>query len=109
VMLLFGNLVLFPSCKVENPTTGILVIRVMDTNGELVVGEQVFLATSHENLKNGIYYATAWTDLDGEVLFMDLNPIYYWYDTEHWEDYGATQVYAGIEHYVILWVNTPQP
>jgi hypothetical protein len=40
---------------------------------------------------------------------MELSPTMYWYDTADWEDFGAAQVYAGIEHFVILWVNTPQP
>jgi hypothetical protein len=40
---------------------------------------------------------------------MELSPTVYWYDTADWEDFGAAQVYAGIEHFVILWVNTPQP
>ena len=108
-VIVFGGLTLMPSCKVEEPTSGILVITVMDSYGNLVTGEQVYIATSYQNLQTGHYYARGWTDELGEVLFMDLPPVYFWYDTEHWEDYGATQVYVGFEHYVILWVNTPQP
>ncbi|MFH1297888.1 MAG: hypothetical protein ABIJ04_11570 [Bacteroidota bacterium] len=108
-ILLFASIVMLPSCSSEEATVGILVIKVMDTNGNVVVGEQVYLATSYQNLQTGNYIGNKWTDQNGEVLFMDLTPIYYWYDTEHWEDYGAVQVYAGIEHFVILWVNTPQP
>ena len=109
-VLLFSSMVIIPSCSTyEDPTTGILTITVMTTTGEVVVGEEVFLATSYQNLQAGIYVARGWTDIDGQIWFADLLPMVYWYDTVDWEDYGASQVYAGIEHYVILWVNTPQP
>lgn len=107
--LIIASGVMLPSCSTEDATDGLLVVRVMDTNGGLIVGEQVFLATSYENLKAKNYIGNKWTDNEGEVLFPGLVPAYYWYDTEHWEDYGAVQVYAGIEHFVTLWVNTPQP
>jgi hypothetical protein len=106
-ILVTAGLLITPSCTTEDPTTGILVITVMNEFGELIVGEEVFLATSYQNLKNKIYVVSAWTDDTGEAFFANLAPGYYWYDTANWEDYGATQVYAGIEHYVILWVNTP--
>lgn len=108
-LLFFASIVMLPSCSTDEATVGILVIKVMDTNGDVIVGEQVYLATSYQNLKAGNYIGNLWTDQDGEVLFMDLPPAFFWYDTENWEDYGAVQVYAGIEHFVILWVNTPQP
>ncbi|TSA25733.1 MAG: carboxypeptidase regulatory-like domain-containing protein [Bacteroidetes bacterium] len=107
--LLFASIVLFPSCSTKEATTGLLIIKVMDSNGEVVVGEQVYLATSYQNLQSGTYIGNKWTDQNGNVLFTDLVPGVYWYDTEHWEDYGAVQVYAGFDHMVILWVNTPQP
>lgn len=107
--LFFASIVMLPSCSSEEATVGILVIRVMDTDGNLIVGEQVYLATSHQNMKSGNYISNQWTDEDGEVLFMSLPPFYYWYDTENWEDYGAVQTYAGIEQFVTLWVNTPKP
>lgn len=108
-ILFFASIVILPSCSSDEATVGILVITVMDMDGNLIEGEQVYLATSHENLKEGIYISNQWTGPLGSVLFMDLPPIVYWYDTEHWEDYGAVQVYAGIEQFVTLWVNTPQP
>ncbi len=107
--LFFVSIVMLPSCSSEEATVGILVIKVMDTDGNIVIGEQVYIATSYQNLKAGNYVSNQWTDQDGTVLFMDLTPVVYWYDTEHWEDYGAVQVYAGIEQFVTLWVNTPQP
>lgn len=108
-LFLMTVIVFMPSCSTEEPTAGILVIKVMDSNGDIIVNEQVMLAASFQDLQEGNYLGNAWTDLNGEVLFMDLAPRFYWYDTENWEDYGAAQVYAGIEHFVILWVNTPQP
>lgn len=106
---LLGFFAFLPSCSTEQPTHGILVVTVMDANGNVLPYEQVFLASSYQNLRNEEYLMTGWTDEKGEVLFMNLLPAFYWYDTQHWEDYGAAQVWAGIEHYVILWVNTPQP
>ncbi|MBE0646682.1 MAG: hypothetical protein IH596_02740 [Bacteroidales bacterium] len=108
-LLLLGSLVILPSCSSEDATVGILVIQVMTSDGNVLVGEPVYLATSYQNLQSKNYVASGWTDQYGEVLFMDLTPLEYWYDTEHWEDYGAVQTYAGIEQFVTLWVNTPQP
>jgi hypothetical protein len=109
-VLFISGLAMIPACSTdEDPTTGILNITVMDSFGNVVVDEQVFLATSLVNLQSGNYYATGWTNLNGSVTFMELPPTVYWYDTADWEDFGAAQVYAGIEHFVILWVNTPQP
>ena len=41
-LLLFGGVVFFPSCDEEQPTTGILVIQVVDSNGFAIPEEQVF-------------------------------------------------------------------
>ncbi|MEI7981142.1 MAG: hypothetical protein WCI71_05785 [Bacteroidota bacterium] len=96
------------SCTSPNPTVGTLTITVYNpSSGALIVGEQVYLATSLTNLKQGIYIRTAWTNNFGLVYFGDLTPGFYFYDTEHWEDYGATQLYAGLDFYVHLYVNTP--
>jgi len=106
---LAGSLTFLPSCTTEQPTTGILVIQVVDTNGYAIASEQVYLATSLQNLKSGNYFTEQWTNEKGIVVFSDLLPLNYWYDTRDWEDYGAAQVWAGIEHIVTLTVNTPQP
>jgi len=108
-LLLFGGVILFPSCNEEQPTTGILVIQVVDSNGFAIPEEQVFLAISLQNLTTGIYISEGWTNEQGVVFFADLLPLHYWYDTEHWEDYGGAQVWAGVEHIVTLRVTTPQP
>ncbi len=108
--LLISGMAMIPSCSTyEEATTGILNITVMNSFGELLVGEEVYLALSYQNLQTGNYFATGWTNVNGAVTFVELPPVYYWYDTAGWDDYGAAQVYAGIEHFVILWVNTPQP
>ena len=109
IILLVGVMPVFTGCDAEDPVDGLLVITVMDENNNRIPYEQVFLATSYENLKAGIYEYNGWTDENGQVTFLFLPPKYYYYDTEHWEDYGSTLVYAGLEHYVILYVNTPQP
>lgn len=108
-IFLFTSIVMFPSCSSEEPIVGILVIRIIDAEGHPVVDEKVLLADSYENLVAGNYIFSKWTNQNGIVLFMDLPPTYFWYDTEHWEDWGAVQTYAGIEQFVTLQVNTPQP
>lgn len=108
-LLFFASATLLPSCSSDEATVGILVVKVIDSDGNPLVGEQVMLATSYQDMINGNYSGSKWTDQDGEVLFMNLPPLYFWYDTEHWEDWGAVQVYAGIEQFVTLRVNTPQP
>jgi hypothetical protein len=109
VLVLFGGLLLTPSCKVTDPTFGTLSVTVFDPHtGYTIPNELVFLASSLENLKNGIYITTGWTNAIGQIYFGNLPPAYYYYDTADWEDYGGAQVYAGIDHYVTLYVNTPQ-
>lgn len=98
----------FSSCSDPDPTFGTLTIIVYNpSNGTVITNEQVYLATSLNNLKQGIYIKNAWTNNLGLVYFGDLPPGFYYYDTEHWEDYGATQLYAGFDFYVHLYVNTP--
>jgi len=108
-LLFFASIIILPSCNSEEVTVGILVVKVIDADGNPLANELLMLASSYENLKAANYTGSKWTDQDGEVLFMDLTPGYYWYDTEHWEDWGAVQTYAGIEIFVTLQVNTPQP
>lgn len=107
VIMIAGFLVL-PSCNTPEPITGTLTITVYQpSTGTVVANEQVYLATSLYNLMHGIYIRTAWTNSLGQVYFADLTPMFYYYDTEHWEDYGGTMIYAGFDFYVHLYVNTP--
>jgi hypothetical protein len=107
-LILFSGLILTPSCTVTDPTFGTLTVTVYDpVTGIIVADEEVYLATSLDNLKAGIYLKTGWTGSKGSIYFGDLPPAFYYFDTARWEDYGAAQVYAGIDQYVILYVNTP--
>jgi hypothetical protein len=38
---------------------------------------------------------------------MDLIPGYYWFGVPGWKNFGAVQVYAGIDQYVYLLLNAP--
>jgi hypothetical protein len=107
VFLIFAQGALLPSCTSDSPTSGILSITVISTQTGPVPVAHVFLATSYENLLNRVYYKDGWADTSGYVKFMDLPSDWYYYQAEGWDDYGATQVYLGTDHHVILYVNTP--
>ena len=95
-------------CSSKNPTNGTILIKVIDYKTNLVVpNELVYIALSYDNLKNHIWLNSLYTDVNGKVFFHDLNPVTIYYDTEHWENYGAAQIYAGIDESVILYVDTP--
>ena len=99
-----------PSCTVNDPTFGNLTIAVYNpATGLYIPNEQVYLATSFADLRNGVYIKTGWTDANGLIYFGELGPGYYYYDTYNWEDYGGSKVYAGNDYYVSLSVNTPRP
>jgi hypothetical protein len=106
LVLLSGAFFVF-SCKEKDPTYGTLTIiaRIKDTT--VPVNTPVYLATTKENLENKIYETTGWLDVNGSKIFRDLLPKYYWYKVEGWDDYGATEVHAGIDASVILWLNSP--
>jgi|WetSurMetagenome_2_1015567.scaffolds.fasta_scaffold358520_1 hypothetical protein len=100
--------VLFQACQSDPPTqSGILSITVISTQTGPVPIAHVFLATSYENLVNKNYYKDGWADSTGYVKFPDLPSQWYFYSAEGWDDYGATEVYLGTDHHVILFVNTP--
>ncbi|MCX6284890.1 MAG: hypothetical protein NTW31_11730 [Bacteroidetes bacterium] len=104
----FSWLMLFSGCSSKNPSTGTLTVIVYDYMTNTVVpNELVYLATSYQNLRNHVWINSLYTDANGRVYFHDLTPIITYYDTEHWENYGATQVYAGIDETAILYVNNP--
>jgi len=108
VIFLSGVFFLF-SCKGKEATTGTLSITAMTTNGVLPTNPPVtiYLATSKSNLDNKIYVSTGYLNSGGSIIFRDLLPKYYWYKVEGWDDYGASDVYAGIDESVILWLNSP--
>jgi hypothetical protein len=108
-LILVSGAFLFDSCKGKEPTTGTLAITVRAQNGSVNGGNtfQIHLATSRENLENGIYLYSNWADANGSTIFHDLQPTYYWYNVDGWADYGAIMIFVGVDASVILWVNTP--
>jgi hypothetical protein len=99
----------FFSCKEKVASTGTLSVTAMTKDGILSsdTSAAIYLATSKENLDNKIYESSGWLDANGSKIFRDLLPKYYWYCVEGWDDYGASQVYAGLDASVILWLNSP--
>jgi hypothetical protein len=107
--LLVAGALWLASCSDKEPEVGMLTINVINPQSGPVPWEWVYLATSLENLQNKVYADQAQTTEQGWVKFDTLTPGIYWYDTEHWEDYGAVGVYLGIDTRAVLWVNTPGP
>jgi len=106
--LTFSWLILFSGCTSKNPETGTITIMVVDYVTNLPVPNQLtYIATSYQNLRNHIWINSLYTDANGKAFFHDLVPIIVYYDTEQWENYGAMQVYAGIDQTAILYVNNP--
>jgi len=103
---LLCGLIASSGCKKSDATTGTLTLYVTDFyTGLPIVNEQVYLATSYANMQQGIYFATAWTDLNGVAYFGELPPLTLWYDTQHWQNWGAIRIFAGVDQYVFLYVN----
>jgi hypothetical protein len=101
----------FFSCKAKEVTIGTLSVTTMTKGGIISINTPtaIYLATSKANLDNKIYQNTGWLDTNGSKIFRDLLPTYYWYKVEGWDDYGAAEVYAGVDASVILWLNSPSP
>lgn len=107
-LLLLSGIVFSPGCKKTEATTGTISVYVLDFfSGFPMVNEKVYIATSYSNLQQGIYFATAWTDFNGRAFFGEITPGIYYYDTYSWQDWGAVRAFAGIDQYVVLYVNTP--
>ena len=104
-VLLFGITTLFTNCSKEDAaTTGGLVIKVqLDGSTGFLTGAMSGLATSENNLDDGIYLQDITTDADGKADFGQLNPGNYFYDAEktvagtnYYAD-GQVQVVAGTD------------
>lgn len=102
-----STMVFFPSCNTKDPTVGNLHLTVIDSLGNPVPAVLAAISTSRQNEVQGIYSNTGWTDNSGNVKFFDLLPGYYWYGVPGWKNFGAVQVYAGIDQYVYLLLNAP--
>ena len=107
-MLLSGAFFFF-SCKAKEATTGTLSITAYTKDGLVSASApvQIYLATSKINLDNKIYQTSGWLGANGSDIFRDLLPGYYWYRVDGWDDFGAAEVFAGVDASVILWLNTP--
>jgi hypothetical protein len=103
-----AGLVFSTSCTEPPPDKGSLGIKVLRASDGLPVqSELIYISRSYQDLENKIHLDSNWTDSNGFFRFRQKNPGFYWYDTQHWEDYGAAEVLNGIDADVILWVNTP--
>jgi hypothetical protein len=106
LILLSGVFFLF-SCKAKDPTIGTLTVIAMTKDGVAAINTPIYLASSKENLDVHVYEASGWLDANRSKIFRDLLPKYYWYRVEGWDDYGAAEVYSGVDASVILWLNSP--
>jgi hypothetical protein len=106
-LIFFSGLIITPSCKTADPTFGTLTITAYDpASGAIMPNVQINLAYSLSNLKDKVYYRSAWTNDKGQVYFGDLAPLFYFYNAEGYDDYGAVQIYAGNDFYVHYYPNT---
>ena len=108
LILLSGAFFLF-SCKGKVSNFGTLSITVMtkDTLTSGITSLQIFIASSKQNLDSQVYVSSGWLSGSGSYIFRDLAPGYYWYRVQGWNDYGAAEVFAGVDASVILWLNSP--
>jgi hypothetical protein len=104
---LLSTMIFIASCNKADPTVGNLHITVIDSIGTPVPGVQAAISTSRQNEIDGIFTNTGWTDASGMVKFQDLVPGFYWYGVPGWKNFGAVEVYAGIDQYVYLILNSP--
>jgi len=106
ITLIFISIMVFlSSCNKKDPTTGNLHLTVIDSVGTPMVSVMAAISTSRQNELQGIYTNTGWTDGSGNVTFVNLLPGYYWYGVPGWKNFGAVQVYAGLDQYVYLLMN----
>lgn len=95
------------SCTKENPTEGMLSPTFIKFDKVPLAGAHVYLASSYGDLLGGAYVSEGWTDDSGYIKWMNLAPGWYWYKAEGWDDVGATEIDAGNDYHVILWLNSP--
>jgi hypothetical protein len=107
LVLLSGAFFLF-SCKGKVSSFGTLSVTAR-SNDTISAGTavKICLASSKENLENKIYLFANWSDANVSTIFRELEPTYYWYGVEGWSDYGAVEVFAGVDASVVIWLNTP--
>lgn len=106
ILVLTSSIIYFSSCSSKTPTTGTLGVTVINNDGNAITYDNFYLATSFDNLRNGIYSDSTMTDNSGKARFLYLLPNYYWYRVKNWSNYGAIQVYAGNDYYATLVVTS---
>ncbi len=107
ILLTLGGFLFFSSCSDKPATQGSLTIVAMNSSGDLLKNVQINLSVNREDLAGHVNATSSTTNENGAVIFRELNPGTYWYNTAGFDDFGATKVYAGIDQYVIFWVNNP--
>ena len=108
LIITMAGMVLLSSCSDPKPDKGSLGITVVNgITGMPVPYELLYISKSYQDLENNIHLDSSWTDANGSLRFHQLAPGIYWYDTQHWQDFGAARVMNGIDTDVTLWVNTP--
>jgi len=83
-----------------------LTITAMSKDSIIPANTPIYIAVSKVNLDNKVYVSSGWLDANSSKIFRDLSPKYYWYKVEGWNNYGATEVFAGVDASVILWLNS---
>ena len=107
LLILISGAFLFTSCKDKTAIVGNLTITAKTIASAVMSTIPIYLATSKENLDNGVYAMTGYLDVNGICQFRDLKPKYYWYRVEGWSDYGASEVFPGIDESVVIYLNSP--
>lgn len=107
VIILIMGIFVISSCSEKPATKGTLTVQVMDSTGAFVPDVKVNLSASRENLFTQTNSTGIFTNANGAVIFHDLTAGTYWCGAVGWEDYSAVKIYAGIDQYVILWLNKP--
>ena len=106
-LIMISSAFFFISCTGKEATTGTLTIVAQAKDSIIPANTPIYFASSKANLDNKVYAASGWLDANSSKIFRDLTPNYYWYRIGGWDNYGASEVLAGVDETVILWVNTP--
>lgn len=107
ILLLLSGAFLFTACKDKAPTVGNLTVTARTTNATIVANTGIFLATSKDNLDNQVNIIYGTLNSTGSFQFRDLIPQYYYYRVQGYSDIGASEVFAGVDESVIIYLNSP--
>ena len=107
IFLMIPGLFLFYSCADKPATLGNLTITAIAPDTVALSSLTVVMATSQDKFNSGSYGYYGTLNSSGSHQFRDLAPGYYWYRIEGWDDYGAAEVYAGVDGSVIIHLDSP--